>query len=165
MMADNITPSDAPPARPRKQRRALRACDFCSQRSVRCTPSNTDSSRCENCEDYDQPCTFERPIRKRGAKPKAERGQQQAHQLTQQGESSQSPSTSRQHSIAGPSSLHRQASIGEIVSPLSTYSSTQTLHRALSSTDVKPTSSVQSRSGSIVWRPASIATHRRYWFR
>lgn len=69
-----MAPSGANSKR-KKARRALRACDFCSQRSIKCAASETDTSRCENCEDYDQPCTFDRPVKKRGAKPKRSQGQ------------------------------------------------------------------------------------------
>lgn len=47
-----------------KQRRVSRACDFCHKRSMRCVP--IPESRCKNCEDFDRPCTFTRPV-KRGA--------------------------------------------------------------------------------------------------
>lgn len=52
----------------RKSRRNPRACDSCSRRSVKCKPSTEDATRCQNCVDFDEPCTLDRPIRKRGAR-------------------------------------------------------------------------------------------------
>jgi len=49
----------------RKTRRNTRACDACSRRSVKCKLS-TDMTRCQNCADFDEPCTSNRPMRKRG---------------------------------------------------------------------------------------------------
>lgn len=57
-------------SKPKKLRRNTRACDFCSRRSVRCRPSREAAEKCQNCFEYDETCTFDRPLRKRGAKPK-----------------------------------------------------------------------------------------------
>lgn len=52
---------------PRKVRRISRACDYCHHRSIRCKPSGKDGeSRCQNCVDFEQPCTFDRPVKRRG---------------------------------------------------------------------------------------------------
>jgi len=51
-------------ARDKKRRRITRACDYCHQRSIRC-PYGTSSS-CQNCLDFQQPCTYQRTARKRG---------------------------------------------------------------------------------------------------
>ncbi|KAF2165643.1 hypothetical protein M409DRAFT_67036 [Zasmidium cellare ATCC 36951] len=56
-------PSTAPSKHARKLRRNPRACDACSRRSVRCQPAQDDTSSCQNCVDYDEPCTFDRPGR------------------------------------------------------------------------------------------------------
>jgi hypothetical protein len=62
--------------KPRKQRRISRACDFCHQRSIRCTPSREESDRCQNCVDFDVSCTYRRPMKKRGLEgPKAATGE------------------------------------------------------------------------------------------
>ena len=54
---------------PRKARRISRACDYCHHRSIRCRASSEgDGSRCQNCVDFEQPCTYNRPIKRRGAK-------------------------------------------------------------------------------------------------
>lgn len=53
--------------KPRKIRRIGRACDYCHRRSIRCQPSQ-DRHRCQNCVDFDQACTYDRPAKKRGAK-------------------------------------------------------------------------------------------------
>lgn len=50
----------------RKTRRNTRACDACSRRSVRCKPSTEDLTRCQNCVDFNEACTLDRPMRKRG---------------------------------------------------------------------------------------------------
>lgn len=55
---------------PRKTRRNPRACDLCSRRSVRCRRNPDEAGKCQNCVDYGESCTFDRPLRKRGAKPK-----------------------------------------------------------------------------------------------
>lgn len=54
-------------ARPRRLRRNPRACDQCSRRSVKCKPPTDDETRCQNCVDFDEPCTLDRPSRRRGA--------------------------------------------------------------------------------------------------
>jgi hypothetical protein len=54
---------------PRKVRRISRACDYCHHRSIRCRASSEgDGSRCQNCVDFEQPCTYDRPAKRRGAK-------------------------------------------------------------------------------------------------
>lgn len=60
------------PSDPRLQklRRVSRACDFCHKRSSRCQQSPEDTSRCQNCIDFDLRCTYTRPVRKRGLKPR-----------------------------------------------------------------------------------------------
>ena len=52
---------------PRKSRRVTKACDFCHGRGIRCRtdPSNA-NRRCRSCIDYDEECTFDRPVKKRG---------------------------------------------------------------------------------------------------
>lgn len=55
-------------SKPRKARRISRACDFCHRRSIRCRISQEDGSRCQNCVDFEQGCTFDRPSRRRGVK-------------------------------------------------------------------------------------------------
>ncbi|KAF2482179.1 hypothetical protein BDY17DRAFT_179213 [Neohortaea acidophila] len=55
-----------PTSRAPKIRRNPRACDACSRRSVRCKPAANGRSSCQNCLDFDEPCTFDRPVRRRG---------------------------------------------------------------------------------------------------
>ena len=55
-------------SKPRKARRISRACDFCHRRSIRCRISQEDESRCQNCVDFEQGCTYDRPSRRRGVK-------------------------------------------------------------------------------------------------
>jgi len=52
-----------------KSRRITRACDYCHKRSIRCI--NASGSQCQNCVEFDQPCTFERAAKRRGVKPKS----------------------------------------------------------------------------------------------
>lgn len=55
--------------KPRKVRRITRACDYCHRRSIKCTASqNLNDERCQNCYEFAQPCTYDRPTRRRGAK-------------------------------------------------------------------------------------------------
>ena len=55
---------------PTKARRIARACDDCHRRSIRCRASQRDPRKCQNCFDFAQPCTYERPVKRRGARPK-----------------------------------------------------------------------------------------------
>lgn len=50
-----------------------RACDYCHKRSKRCRASNHEEVRCQNCVAFDQPCTFDRPQKRRGAAPRRRR--------------------------------------------------------------------------------------------
>lgn len=50
----------------RKTRRNTHACDACSRRSVKCKSSTEDVTRCQNCVDFNESCTLDRPMRKRG---------------------------------------------------------------------------------------------------
>jgi hypothetical protein len=52
-------------SRPRKQLRTSRACDFCHNRSIRCRKS-PGASRCQNCNDFDVTCRYDRPVKRRG---------------------------------------------------------------------------------------------------
>jgi hypothetical protein len=55
-------------ARPKKQRRISRACDFCHRRSIRCRPGQDDGNQCQNCSDFGLDCTFNRPLKRRRTK-------------------------------------------------------------------------------------------------
>ena len=62
-------------SKPRKARRISRACDYCHHRSIRCRPSEEgDKDRCQNCVDFDQDCTYDRPVKRRGAKVRLRSG-------------------------------------------------------------------------------------------
>ncbi|TVY23021.1 Xylanolytic transcriptional activator [Lachnellula hyalina] len=63
---------------PTKQRRISRACDFCSQRSIRCKPSTEEPQRCQSCFDYGVGCTYVRPTKKRGTKRGSKRNNNQS---------------------------------------------------------------------------------------
>lgn len=52
-------------SRPRKQLRISRACDFCHNRSIRCRKS-PGADRCQNCNDFDVTCSYDRPAKQRG---------------------------------------------------------------------------------------------------
>ncbi|KAJ5647652.1 hypothetical protein N7490_004024 [Penicillium lividum] len=54
--------------RPRKLQRVSMACDFCNRRSIKCSQSEDPLGRCRNCVDFDVPCTFDRPAKRRGVK-------------------------------------------------------------------------------------------------
>ncbi|KAM3065590.1 hypothetical protein ACMFMG_011300 [Clarireedia jacksonii] len=62
----------------RKARRIPRACDFCHRRSIRCRVSNADPTRCQNCADFGERCTNNRPAKRRGVRPLAERARDSA---------------------------------------------------------------------------------------
>ncbi|KAJ5436965.1 hypothetical protein N7445_007850 [Penicillium cf. griseofulvum] len=53
---------------PRKLQRVSMACDFCNRRSIKCSESGDPLDRCQNCMDFDLPCTFDRPMKRRGIK-------------------------------------------------------------------------------------------------
>ena len=42
--------------------------DFCNRRSIKCGRSADPLGRCQNCADFDVPCTFDRPAKRRGVK-------------------------------------------------------------------------------------------------
>ncbi|KAJ5287342.1 hypothetical protein N7478_003028 [Penicillium angulare] len=54
--------------KPRKLQRVSKACDFCNRRSIKCTRGEDPLGRCQNCADFDVPCTFDRPAKRRGVK-------------------------------------------------------------------------------------------------
>lgn len=57
------------PSGPQKRRRVTQACDYCHRRSIRCRPAEGDAQhRCANCVDFNQPCTHDRVVARRGAK-------------------------------------------------------------------------------------------------
>ncbi|KAL2267546.1 hypothetical protein VTJ83DRAFT_4823 [Remersonia thermophila] len=60
--ADAGSPGDAPP-NPRKRKKTSRACDHCHKYHQPCDNANP---RCSVCVRDDVPCTYERPIKRRG---------------------------------------------------------------------------------------------------
>lgn len=54
-----------------KSRRTTRACDYCHRRAIRCL-YDSNASRCRNCTQFDQPCTYSRQPKKRGVKPRSD---------------------------------------------------------------------------------------------
>lgn len=42
--------------------------DFCNRRSIKCSRSEDQLGRCQNCADFDVACTFDRPAKRRGVK-------------------------------------------------------------------------------------------------
>ncbi|KAJ5388923.1 hypothetical protein N7509_011464 [Penicillium cosmopolitanum] len=42
--------------------------DFCNRRSIKCRQNEDPLGRCQNCADFDVPCTFDRPAKRRGVK-------------------------------------------------------------------------------------------------
>ncbi len=67
---------------PRKVRRISRACDYCHHRSIRCRVSEEgDGKRCQNCLDFNQACTYDRPAKRRGvkARPRSNSATSSAH--------------------------------------------------------------------------------------
>ncbi|KAB5571733.1 hypothetical protein GE09DRAFT_1096654 [Coniochaeta sp. 2T2.1] len=53
-----------PNTRPRRLLRNSKACDFCHKRRIKCQASSIDSTRCQNCADFDLVCEFTRPSRR-----------------------------------------------------------------------------------------------------
>lgn len=43
--------------------------DFCNRRSIKCSQSEDLQGRCQNCADFDIPCTFDRPTKRGDVKP------------------------------------------------------------------------------------------------
>ncbi|RMY09652.1 hypothetical protein D0868_04119 [Hortaea werneckii] len=64
---------------PRKVRRNPRACDNCSRRGVKCEFPTSDTEKCEKCRDFDETCTFDRPMRKRGGQRQRSHGRGETH--------------------------------------------------------------------------------------
>lgn len=54
--------------RPAFAKYAIYAGDFCNKRSIKCSQSEHPLARCQNCVDFDVPCTFDRPAKRRGVK-------------------------------------------------------------------------------------------------
>ncbi|OQD88899.1 hypothetical protein PENANT_c003G05492 [Penicillium antarcticum] len=54
--------------KPRKLQRVSKACDFCNRRSIKCSQGEDPLGRCQNCTDFDVPCTFDRPVKRGGVK-------------------------------------------------------------------------------------------------
>lgn len=44
--------------------------DFCNRRSIKCSRGNDPLGRCQNCTDFEVPCTFDRAAKRRGVKAK-----------------------------------------------------------------------------------------------
>ncbi|KAK3297925.1 uncharacterized protein B0H64DRAFT_134349 [Chaetomium fimeti] len=99
-----------PNARPRRLLRNSKACDFCHKRRIKCQSSEStestessplNSSRCQNCADFDVRCTYLRPS-KRGtvagslhaaAAASRQQGQEQQRQEQQRQQAVTDPST------------------------------------------------------------------------
>ncbi|KUJ10337.1 uncharacterized protein LY89DRAFT_689616 [Mollisia scopiformis] len=95
----NHQPQAVPP--PRKLRRISRACDFCHKRSIRCKPSDEDPTRCQNCDDFDVPCTYLRPAKKRGIKSGSTRAASENGNSSRDGESDARMLLELTHGIQG----------------------------------------------------------------
>ncbi|OOQ82252.1 C6 transcription factor [Penicillium brasilianum] len=54
--------------KPRKLQRVSKACDFCNRRSIKCVKGEDPLGRCQNCADFDVPCTYDRPAKRRGVR-------------------------------------------------------------------------------------------------
>lgn len=67
--------------------------DFCHKRSIKCSPATDDPlKRCQNCADFDVPCTFDRPSKLRGGARSQGRAQSGDDVLSdQQGQSLNQP--------------------------------------------------------------------------
>jgi len=59
------SPAGISEPRPKKQKRIRRACDFCHSRSTKCR-QNPEGESCLVCLEFQQPCTYDRPEKKRG---------------------------------------------------------------------------------------------------
>ncbi|KAL4781657.1 fungal-specific transcription factor domain-containing protein [Aspergillus varians] len=68
--------------RPRKFQRISKACDFCNRRSIKCNKNSGPHAPCQNCVDFDVPCTYDRPARRRGARRNASPSDSQTMQST-----------------------------------------------------------------------------------
>ncbi|EFW99102.1 c6 zinc finger domain containing protein [Grosmannia clavigera kw1407] len=56
--------------RPRRLLRVSKACDFCHKRRIKCQENPAGGNRCQNCAEFDIPCTYARPSRRgRGSPP------------------------------------------------------------------------------------------------
>ncbi|KAI0009749.1 fungal-specific transcription factor domain-containing protein [Xylariaceae sp. FL0662B] len=57
-----------------RRRRITQACDYCHRRSIRCRPSSYGTT-CQNCNDFAQPCTYRRKVRRRGVASRHQRSE------------------------------------------------------------------------------------------
>jgi hypothetical protein len=57
--------------------------DFCNRRSIKCSKIEDPPGRCQNCVDFDVPCTFDRPSKRRGVKAESRvTGRDTRHPMT-----------------------------------------------------------------------------------
>jgi hypothetical protein len=78
---EQLAQSDTVDQKPRKVRRITRACDYCHKRSIKCRASEiSGDTRCQNCFEFAQPCTYDRPVRRRGAKRRSPSSEPNGHQ-------------------------------------------------------------------------------------
>lgn len=63
-----------------KLRRTTQACDYCHQRAIRCQRDEKDS-RCLKCVQFGQSCTYARPAKRRGVKPRTASPSASVHTL------------------------------------------------------------------------------------
>lgn len=72
VIPDVYAPVESLDEKPCKIRRITRACDYCHRRSIKCRARETpNDKRCQNCFEFAQACTYDRPIRRRGAKKRS----------------------------------------------------------------------------------------------
>jgi Fungal Zn(2)-Cys(6) binuclear cluster domain len=115
---------------PRKVRRISRACDYCHHRSIRCRASEEgDGTRCQNCIDFNQACTYNRPAKRRGVKPRQRSGSATSSPQDDQAKFSKQNSVSYQKGPNGQRLVSQTPSLN-YVTPVSSNASNPDQWRA-----------------------------------
>jgi Fungal Zn(2)-Cys(6) binuclear cluster domain len=115
---------------PRKVRRISRACDYCHHRSIRCRASEEDDgTRCQNCVDFNQACTYNRPAKRRGVKARQRSGSATSSPKDDQLKLSEQKSVSHQKGSNGQPTVSHTLSLSH-VNPVSSNTSNADQWRA-----------------------------------
>lgn len=115
---------------PRKVRRISRACDYCHHRSIRCRISEVDDGkRCQNCVDFNQACTYDRPAKRRGVKARQRSNSATSSAHDDQPKASRSEWLSQQNGLDGQQHTAQSSPIN-ILTPAFSNTSNPDLWRA-----------------------------------
>ncbi len=105
---------------PRKVRRISKACDYCHHRSIRCRVSEEgDGKRCQNCLDFNQACTYDRPTKRRGVKARQRSNSATSSALDDQSRTSRPELLSQQNGLDGQQQTTHSSPVSNVASVFS----------------------------------------------